>query len=138
MESINECKQQTNGLYQCLFFLCFFGGLVFCTCYTLKNKQMEFINVCFPLFFFWRTGFLHLVRLNDRLLKLVRCFTLYRLYFRNGTEASSQKHTYIHMTIKEILKNQSYDNVYYKYLNHQSNKLSMDFFTLSLYSNKNY
>ena len=121
MESI----QQTNGLYQCLFFLCFFGGLVFCTCYTLKNKQIESINVCFPLFFFWRTGFLHLVRLNDR------------LYFRNGTEAiKSETYLYTH-DIKEILKNQSYDNVYYKYMYHRCNKLSMDF-TLSLYSNKNY
>ena len=75
-------------------FLMFFGGLAFCTCYTLKNKQMEPINVCFSYVFFWRTGFLHLVRLNVRL--LVWCFTS-----EMEQRPSSQKRTYIHMTSKK-------------------------------------
>ena len=58
-------KQRTLSMF---VFLMFFGRLAFCTCYTLKNKQMESINVCSSYVFFWRTGFLHLVRLNDQLL----------------------------------------------------------------------
>ena len=69
MESINVCFS----------YVFFSGGLAFCTCYTLKNKQMEPINVCFPMFF-----------LEDWLFALsqIECsITCLMFYFRNGMEA---------------------------------------------------
>ena len=44
-------NKQMESINVCFPMFFFSGGLAFCTCYTLKNKQMESINVCFPMFF---------------------------------------------------------------------------------------
>ena len=90
MESINVC-----------FPMFFSGGLAYCTCYTLKNKQMESINVCFPMFFFLEDWLFALSQIEWS----ITCLMFYAVstILQKWNGGHQVRNVIIHMTIKEIL-----------------------------------